>query len=532
MKRWILALILIFSWNVSFASPFENIDQIKYSLGFSKFYSQQNPGRRLKVAILDKGFYGYENEIGRTLPSGTRYVAGPVANPENMQVEHGLRMAQILVSLMTDDFRSTQWMPEITLYNVFGYSNFKASINDLIQNKVDLVLYSEVWEYGGNYDGTGFINNEVNRATRNGVVWVNAAGNFALTTYNSSIETMRDDWVQLPDQNNALSIRCENQTRNQNGKCPVKIVLSWNDFKNDIELGTDKDLDLALTDDLLNIVQTSALKQSTDRNENRPGFSKYPREIISAELDPGVYFIRIKNRSKNFIDRDRLRITLDGDNITMPSHSQGETISNPADNSTVITVGASDSERSSSSISLNKPDLFAPSSIRLSNGSEYRGSSNSAAIVAAGLGLLKSQEPRMTRKDLLDSVGSQAANWDQRGLTLNLLGFGPTGPGCFVDAYFSPIPNYLTEVVSIGGVLVQTTAAVRVMVPFDPITMAPYLRRAYMNDMIVALPQGGYAVFPRNAWIPAGAAEIFQRPVEAGLCRIPPGSGNRKNFRL
>lgn len=528
MKQLILSLIMIFSWEVSFASPFGNMDEIKTSLGFSKFYSQENPGRRLKVAILDKGFYGYENEVGLSLPSGTRYVAGPVANPDNIQVEHGLRMAQILTSLMTDDLRSTQWMPELTLYNVFGYSNFKAAIDDIIANKVDLVLYSEVWEYGGNHDGAGFINSEVNRATRNGVIWVNASGNFALTTYNSGIQTMRDDWVQLPDQNSALSIRCENQ----NGKCPVKIVLSWNDFKDNVDFGTNKDLDLALTDDLLNIIQTSALKQSTDPNENRPGYSKYPREIISAELTSGVYFIRVKNRSKNFSDRDRLRITVDGDSIVMPSHSQGETILNPADNNTVITVGASDSERSSSSVSLDKPDLFAPSSIRLYNGSEYRGSSNSAAIVAAGLGILKSREPRMNRRDLLDAVGSQASNWEQRGLSLNLLGFGPTGPGCFVDVYYNPIPIYLREVVAKGGVLVQTTAAVRVMVPFDPITMAPYLRRTYMNDMIVALPQGGYAIYPRNAWIPPGAAEIFQRPLEAGLCRIPQGRGNGKSFRL
>lgn len=532
MKQIIFSMTLLMtvflSLESALASPFGNVDEIKRSLGFYKFYSQANPGRRLKIAVLDKGFYGYENEIGRTLPSNTRYVAGPVTNPDNLQVEHGLRMAQILTSLMTDDFRSQQWMPEITLYNVFGYSNFKAAIDDLIKNKVDLVLYSEVWEYGGNYDGTGFINNEVNRATRNGVIWVNAAGNFALTTYNSGVQTLRDDWVQLPDQNNALAIRCTNQ----NGKCPVKVVLSWNDFKNDVQLGTDKDLDMVLTDDILNIIQTSALKQSSDPNEKRPGYSKYPREIISTELGSGLYFIRVKNRSKNFSQRDRLRITVDGENIVMPSHSIGETILNPADNNTVITVGASDSDRSSSSTSLDKPDLLAPSSIKLSNGTEYRGSSNSAAIVAAGLGILKSQEPRMTRKDLLDTVGTQTGDWEQRGLALNLLGFWPTGPGCFVDVYLNPMPIYIREVLSKGGVLVQTTAAMRVIVPFDPITMAPYLRRVFMNDMIVALPQGGYAVYNRNALIPPGAVEIFQRPLEAGLCRIPPNTGNKKSFHL
>ncbi|MGZ3768840.1 MAG: S8 family serine peptidase [Bdellovibrio sp.] len=532
MKRFFLSLTiaskLIFSFEIAFAQPFANMDEIKRTLGFSQFYSQPNSGRRLKVAVLDKGFYGYEKEIGHSLPSKTRYVAGPVKDPDNNKVEHGLRMAQLLTSLMTDDLRSQQWIPELTLYNTFGYSNFKAAIDDLIKNKVDLVLYSEVWEYGGNHDGKGFINKQVTRATDNGVIWVNAAGNFSLTTYNSSIQPIQDDWIQLPDQNNSLAIRCENQ----NGKCTVKIVLSWNDFKDDVELGTDKDLDMAVTDDLLNIIQSSALKQSTDRNENRPGYSKYPREIITAELNPGLYLIRAKNRSKNFNSNDRLRITVDGNNITMPSHSSDETILNPADNKNVITVGASDSDRSSSSSYLKKPDLLAPSSIKLNDGNEYRGSSNSAAIVAAGLGILKSNQPRMDREQLLVSVTSNSSNWEQRGLSLNQLGFWPTGPGCFLEAYLNPMPNFLWEVIQKGGVLVQTTAAVRVMVPFDPIMMAPYLRRTYMNDMIVALPQGGYAVFYRNSIIPPGAAEIFQRPYEAGLCRIPPGPNQGKHFHL
>lgn len=526
MKSFVFCALMLGLTTVSVASPFTNTDSLKNSLGFTPYYSSQNPGRKLKVAVLDKGFFGYEKEIGRTLPAGTRYVAGPMANPENMKVVHGLKMAQILTAMMTNDMRASQWMPELTLYNAFGYSNFKAAIDDVIARQYDLVLYSEVWEYGGNGDGGGFINAEVNRATRAGVIWVNAAGNFALTTYNGPLTTVQDNWILLPDQNNALALRCQAAAGK---KCSAKIVLSWNDFKDDVEEGTTKDLDLALTDDMLNVIQNSALKQSDNRNEGRPGFSKYPREIISAELSPGLYFLRVKNRSNNFTNRDQLRITADGDGLVMPSHSRGESILNPADNPTVITVGASDSDRSSTSFFKDKPDLLAPSSIKLSDGTEYRGSSNSAAIVAAGLGILKSREPRMTRKDLLDAVSSKH-NWEQRGLSLNLLGFGPTGPNCFVDVAFNPIPEQIRDVVARGGVPVQTTAAIRVMVAFDPILLTPGLNRQLLNDMIVALPQGGYGIFNRRAMIPPGAVEVFQRPLEAGLCRPTPVNG--KNFRL
>lgn len=523
-----LVIGLLVSFSAFAGKPFSNLDSLKSSLGFSNYYGKDNKGRALKIAVLDKGFTGYEQEIGRTLPENTRYVAGPVASPADLKVEHGLRMAQILTSFMTDDMDAPQWAPELTLFNVFGYSNLKSAVDEIIANKVDLVLYSEVWEYGGNFDGTGFINEQVTRATNAGVIWVNAAGNFGLTTYNSKIETMDESWVRLPDQNNALAIRCEAK---KGKKCPLKIVLSWNDFKNDVNLGTKKDLDLALTDDLLNIVQSSALKQTTE-DADRPGYSKYPREIIQTDVNPGTYYIRVKNRSNNFKDRDQLRITIDGEFLSMPSHSTDETLLNPADNTSVITVGASDSDRSSASSRLGKPDVTAPSAIELSEGGEYRGSSNSAAIVAAGLGLLKSNKPKLTRKDLLKMILQNQGSQD-RGLTLQDLGFWPTGNGCFLPAMIQ-VPPYLYEVVRYGGELVQTTQSIRVLVPFDPIRLAPYLRRQFTNDMVVALPQGGYAIFPRYGYVVPGAVEIFQTPQDAGLCspsrRGPNANGG--TFRL
>jgi hypothetical protein len=524
MKFSVSLIVGLFVSLSAFADkPFSNLDSLKSSLGFSKYYEKENKGRKLKVAVLDKGFTGYENEIGRTLPKNTTYVAGPVASPADLKVEHGLRMAQILTAFMTDDMDATQWAPDLTLYNVFGYSNLKSAVDDIIANKVDLVLYSEVWEYGGNFDGTGFINEQVTRATNSGVIWVNAAGNFGLTTYNSKIETLEESWVRLPDQNNALAIRCDAK---KGKKCPLKVVLSWNDFKNDVNVGTKKDLDLALTDDLLNVLQSSSLKQTTEEADDRPGFSKYPREIIQTEVSAGTYYLRVKNRSNNFKDRDRLRITVDGENLTMSSHSNDETLLNPADNTSVITVGASDSDRSSTSRRLGKPDITAPSSIELSEGGEYRGSSNSAAIVAAGLGLLKTSRPKLTRKDLLktvtagrdyDSGANSGSDYSGRGLSLRDLGFGPLSGNCFPPAMIEVAP-YLYEAIRNGGEMVLTTASVRIIVPFDPIRLAPYLRRQAANDMIAALPQGGYGVFQRYGYVAPGAVEIFQTPQEAGFC--------------
>ena len=518
MKKWPLTLLVFFSIFAAHAKVFKNIPALQKGLGFTHYLKSGKKLRPVKVAIFDKGFDGYEDEIGKSLPANTVYVPGPVPAPEDAKTEHGLRMAQIFTALATDNLKRPELLEEFYLYNVYGFSNFKAAVDDAIERGIDVISYSEVWEYGGNHDGKGFINAQVSRATAAGILWVNAAGNFAKTTFNSAITSGDGDWVQLPDPNQALILRCENTAAK---KCPLRVVLSWNDFKDDIDPGTEKDLDLALTDDMLNIVQTSALRQSKDPNESRPGYSKYAREILTAELKPGTYFLRVKDRSKNFGSKDRLRITADGENISMPRHMTDESLLNPADNPSVITVGALDSDRSSLSRSLNKPDIMAPSSMILENGAEFRGSSNSTAIVAAGVALARMRNPNASKSQILASI-SRDFNWDQGALSLNYLRFWPAGGAtCFSAHEWSEAPEYIQKVVALGGVLVETTAQYRLMVPFDPALLAPDQQRLSADDMVIVEPQGGFYIVRRLSQIPQGAVEVFQRPYEASLCHAP-----------
>lgn len=515
MQKILFTAFLMFSLSAQ-AQTFKNISVLQNSLGFKKYYIAGNT-KPVKVAIFDKGFEGYQAEIGKSLPANTVYVAGPVATPDDMKTEHGLRMAQIFTALATNNLHNPSVVSEFYLYNVYGYSNLKAAVDDAIARGIDVISYSEVWEYGGNHDGKGFINAQVSRATAAGILWINAAGNFALTTYNSAISTGSEDWVKLPNQNNALAIRCE---QNSAGKCLIKAVLSWNDFKDDVNPGTDKDLDLALVDDMLNIIQTSGLRQSPDPKEERPGYSKYAREILTAELKPGTYYFRVKDRSKNFGKNDRLRITVDGESISMPNHVVDESILNPGDNPSAITVGAFDANRSSISLKLNKPDIMAPSSMILQNGSEFRGSSNATAIVAAGAALVRAVNPGANKSQVLAKM-SKAFNWDQGSLSLNYLRFMPTNNGCFNSREWAEAPEYIKQVLTTGGLLVETSAQYRVMLPFDPILLATGQQRQFIDDMIIALPEGGMQILRRQSPVPQGAIEVFQRPLEYGLCSVP-----------
>ncbi|MGE0633989.1 MAG: S8 family serine peptidase, partial [Pseudobdellovibrionaceae bacterium] len=247
---------------------------------------------------------------------------------------------------------------------------------------------------------------------------------------------------------------------------------------------------------------------------------------IQVEVKPGTYFIRVKAKSTNFTSKDQLRITIDGDPIVSKSATAEETLLNPADNPGVITVGATDSERSSRSPEMGKPEFWAPSSIKTEKKEEYRGSSNSAAIVAAGISIYKSMNPSADKSDLLEALATQERQEEEveRGpsdLSLADLAFMPTGPrGCFEERPgSSSLAAHVTRLLRRGGKLVNTNYGYRVMVDFDPIVLAEDLERNMPNDMILATPQG-FQVANRFERIPfpAGSIEVFQIPADGILC--------------
>src|SRR5690606_13972674 len=165
--------------------------------------------------------------------------------------------------------------------------------------------------------------------------------NFGLTTYNSNIVLGNKNWVTLDGlKNNALPVECNPPKKAKKKECNIRIVLSWDDFKNRPYLGTKKDLDLVLSDENFESYTTSALTQviETDPNANKEGYTFYPREIIETTIEEGTSYIKVNAKSDNFASSDRLRITADGNNITFPHRDNEESRLNPADNPSLITV--------------------------------------------------------------------------------------------------------------------------------------------------------------------------------------------------
>ena len=312
------------------STPFRNLDEVARLLNIDAYSDYKPRSTSVKIAILDNGFRYVAKEIGKTLPENTVYHPGSIPVDPATEESHGLFMAQIVSGLLARTAHGS--LPyQMHLYSAFGYTNFKEAIDAAVADHVDIILYSQVWEYGGNGDGHGFINAAVSKAVASGIIWINASGNFNDGMFRSSIERAPDDWVKLPAPNNSVRVRCLHHPRNSEdaadkGKkaeastdeCQLRVVLSWNDFHDDVNEGTDKDLDLVLTDDTMNVIETSALVQVKSNPDDMPGRSLYPREIIEAKVAPGLYNVRVKMRSQNFAKaHDQLRITVSGDLVKL-----------------------------------------------------------------------------------------------------------------------------------------------------------------------------------------------------------------------
>lgn len=365
-------------------------DQLRERMGVSS-YAPYARLPQVKIAVLDNGFDGFDKDKG-LLPATaerldlTQYPAAAS--------RHGLGMAQIIWAVTGQQ----QAGPKFYLINSNGFSNFKAAVDYVIKNKIDIVLYSQVWPFGGNFDGTGFINEQVTRATQAGVIWINAAGNNHGLVYNGEVVRQRDPATSLMKFTFGDYLRFENKL----DESEVTITLSWTDFTGSELYNTSKDLDLFVYDEQERLVGSGELIQ---KGEAPPAgtdskLSSHARESVTLRgLERGNYRIRIKARSNNFSATDRFRVLLKTDKqlVFHDASADGE-IMPPADHPNVITVGERGdiSSDGPTADGRSKPDvLLDDATVAFTNGARSQGSSNAAALVAGAVALMKAEAARL-----------------------------------------------------------------------------------------------------------------------------------------
>ena len=398
-----------------------NPDDARRRLGLLPDYAAVPGIKDVKVAVLDSGFDGVDGK--RTyLPASAvvveHYGADFVkkfglGDPEfTRPFAPGNSHGRLLAQLVWATTGGSPDGPQFYLLNANGPTMFRRAVRMAVELKVDVILFGGTFEGAGNYDGRGPVNAAVDDAVAAGVVWVNAAGNTGGMVYNGPVEVGPDGFLRFgAARADALRFR------NQLDENSVTLTLTWNDYRDAEDAGTEKDLDLVVEDSRGQLVGQSKLVQVGPDKAAGEGQTKNPRERLTltdlAAAGAGEeYRVRIKANT-NFGPRDRVRLLLTPGRPPLPDPDTGKPVPSaefvdatrsgeiypPADHAGVLTVG--DATPSSAvgptADGRVKPDVvLADSAARFSNGEETAGASNAAAYFAGVVAVLRAAEPRLT----------------------------------------------------------------------------------------------------------------------------------------
>ena len=421
------------SGGVTAVAHMVNVQEIRKRLGLVPEYVDFAGIESVKVAVLDYGFDGVGG--GRSyLPNNTVVVEHydpdfvrrqDLGDPEYRKPfepmnRHGRIMAQIVWAVTG----AHPGGPRFYLLNASGPTMLRRAVRYAIEQKVDIILFSGSFEGGGNGDGRGPINGIVDEALGANILWINAAGNFGRRVYNGPVRILSDGYLRLRNGSDVAALRF----RNHLDENTVHVTLTWNDYRDEEDAGTDKDLDLDVENWAGRRVGTGEKTQISGARAPGPDESRNPRErVILNDLpaspirdaDPEyTYRIRVRSKSGRFTASDRIRILLTAsrDIYLAPGGSgpreavefldatgAGE-LYPPADHPLVLTVGdsAPDSAVGPTADRRVKPEVILEDSrTYFSDGQISAGSSNAAAYVAGVVALLKAAAPGLRMRHLL-----------------------------------------------------------------------------------------------------------------------------------
>ncbi len=389
---------------------------------------------QIKVAVLDYGFDGL-NQGRPYLPADTEIIEhydpefldrhSDLGNPDYRKPfepgnSHGRTMAQIVWAAAGSDPRG----PKFYLLNAGGPTLLRRAVRYAIEQKVDIILFSNSFEGGGNGDGRGPINRIASEALAAGILWINASGNHGGRVYNAFVEILQNGHLRLGSGRDISALRF----RNRLDENTVIVTLTWNDYQELEDAGTTKDLDLFVEDWTGRRVGSSELVQISGDQVAGLGETRNPRErVILTDLPasprvasaPDVaYRIRVRVKGGEFLPQDRIRVLVTAaresyvpkgsrepvEAVEFPDASSEGEIYPPADHPLVLTIGAYDPTSSVGPTEDRrvKPDvIISDSEAFFTDGTLTAGSSNAAAYFAGIVAVLKAAEPGLSNRHLL-----------------------------------------------------------------------------------------------------------------------------------
>ncbi len=351
-------------------------------------------GAGVRVGILDLGFAGHQELLGSELPANvTVSTFGWVDD----RVVHGTACAEIIHELAPDAELVFAW-----------YDGSDAAMGQavdwLLAQRVQIISHSASGLIGPR-DGSEWDAQLVDRVAAQGVLWVNSAGNQALSHYRATFNDEDGDGRHefAPGQD-LLAL---------DSWSAVRIALNWEDTWG----AAQQDLDLYLYDRAGNLLASSRDLQSGQAGQEPVEWIRY---------DPGgqmVYVVIVAQAVSQPVIFDLFADGADLE-IRTPDHS----LCPPADAVGSLTVGAAnwwdDSLASYSSQGPTadgrfKPEISAPTSVSNysyggsvvnNEGYGFNGTSAACPHVAGAAALVWQAHPEFGRQEVVDFLLANAVD--------------------------------------------------------------------------------------------------------------------------